>query len=147
MRFSEEQMDKCVEQAAVLREHGFNCSQAVFAACAELYGVDEKTALRVSASFGGGIGQMRQTCGAACGMFLLAGLENGNTVPNNPQAKQINYNLVQTLADGFRQEHGSLICADLLGLNGKPAMQKMNCKQMIMHSVRQYLNTINQTEE
>lgn len=147
MRFPEEQIDKCVEQAAVLRERGFNCSQAVFAACAELYGVDEKTALRVSASFGGGIGQMRQTCGAACGMFLLAGLENGNTIPNNPQAKQINYNLVQTLADGFRQEHGSLICADLLGLNGKPAMQKMNCKQMIMHSVRQYLNTINQTEE
>lgn len=146
MRFSEEQIAQCVERAATLREQGFNCSQAVFAACADMYGMDEPIALRVSASFGGGIGQMRQTCGAACGMFLLAGMENGNTIPDNPQAKQINYNLVQQLAEGFKQEHGSLICADLLGLNGAPAKQKMNCKQMIMHSVRQYLNTLNQND-
>lgn len=146
MHLSEQEIERRVERAAQLREQSFNCSQAVFAACADLYGIDEETALRVSASFGGGIGQMRYTCGAACGMFLLAGLENGNTQPNNPQAKQINYNLVQRLAHDFEHTHGALNCHELLGLSGAAPKQKMSCKQMIMQSVRQYLQTINQEQ-
>ena len=144
MHIENEEIEQRVARAATLREQGFNCSQAVFAACADLYGIDEQTALRVSASFGGGIGQMRQTCGAACGMFLLAGLENGNAFPNQPQAKQVNYNLVQHLAAGFTEQNGGIICADLLGLNGNPPKQKAPCKQMIMAAVRQYLTTIQQ---
>ncbi|MBR1808093.1 MAG: C_GCAxxG_C_C family protein [Paludibacteraceae bacterium] len=143
MTLTEEQINAYVERAATLREQGFNCSQAVFAACAGLYGMDEETALRVSASFGGGIGQMRQTCGAACGMFLLAGLENGNSTPNQPQAKQLNYRLVQRLAADFKEHNGGIICADLLGLNGNATpSQKRPCKEMIKDAVRQYLCTI-----
>ena len=68
---SNEQIEKRVEKAKELFRQGFNCSQAVFAACADLYGIEDETlALRLSASFGGGIGRMRQTCGAACGMFM-----------------------------------------------------------------------------
>ena len=62
---------------------GYNCSQSVVAAFADLYGIDEATALRMSASFGGGIGRMRLTCGTACGMFMLAGLETGSTAPSD----------------------------------------------------------------
>ena len=78
-----EEIEKRVERAKALFKQGFNCSQAVCAACADLYGIDEPTALRVAASFGGGIGRMRQTCGAACGMFILAGLENGSAIPGD----------------------------------------------------------------
>ncbi len=144
MNVSEIDIEQRVHKSALLREQGFNCSQAVFAACSDLYGIDQTTALRLAASFGGGIGMMRQTCGAACGMFLLAGLENGNSEPCQPRAKQVNYALVQKLAEGFKEHNGGIICADLLGLNGnEPPCQKRPCKDMICDAVRQYLTTIN----
>ncbi len=99
-----------------LFKQGFNCSQAVFAACADIYDIHQPLALRLSASFGGGIGRMRQTCGAACGMFMLAGLETGSATPHDAEGKQHNYTVVQQLAEAFKQENGSLICSDLLGL-------------------------------
>ena len=73
----------------------------------------------MAASFGGGIGRMRQTCGAACGMFLLAGLETGCTDPSNREGKGANYAVVQQLAEKFKAENGSIICAELLGLKPK----------------------------
>lgn len=112
---TQQEIEKRVERAKALFKQGFNCSQSVFAACADLYGIeDEAFALRLSASFGGGIGRMRQTCGAACGMFMLAGLEEGSTTPGDAEGKKANYTLVQALAEKFKQENGSLICAELL---------------------------------
>ena len=73
----------------------------------------------MAASFGGGIGRMRETCGAACGMFLLAGLERCALEGADRGAKAANYALVQELADKFRKETGALRCADLLGLSKK----------------------------
>lgn len=95
---------------------GFNCAQAVCAAFADLYGFSEEQAVRMAASFGGGIGRMRETCGAACGMFLLAGLDCGATRGDDRDGKAHNYAVVQQLAETFRQRNGSLICAELLGL-------------------------------
>lgn len=68
-----------IEKAVALFKEGFNCSQSVVAAFADMYGFTEEQALKMSASFGGGIGRMRETCGAACGLFMLAGLETGAT--------------------------------------------------------------------
>ena len=59
---------------------------------------------------------MRQTCGAACGMFLLAGLEKGAVEGKDREGKAANYALVQELAAEFKKRNGSLICAELLGL-------------------------------
>lgn len=112
---TQQEIEKRVERAKALFKQGFNCSQSVFAACADFYGIeDEAFALRLSASFGGGIGRMRQTCGAACGMFMLAGLEEGSATPGDAEGKKANYTLVQALAEKFKQENGSLICAELL---------------------------------
>ncbi len=114
---SNEEIEKRVLRAQELFKQGFNCSQSVFAACADLYGIeDEALALRLAASFGGGIGRMRLTCGAACGMFLLAGLENGSATAGDAEGKKRNYELVQRLAAEFKAQHGSLTCAELLGL-------------------------------
>ncbi|MCM1108334.1 MAG: C-GCAxxG-C-C family protein [Clostridium sp.] len=98
---------------------GFNCSQSVTAAFADMYGFTEEQSLRMSASFGGGIGRMRQTCGAACGMFILAGLKTGSVVGADRAAKSHNYAVVQQLAAEFKRRHGSLICSELLGLRAK----------------------------
>ena len=92
-----------VEKAVELFKSGYNCSQSVVAAFADMYGFTQEQALRMSASFGGGIGRMRQTCGAACGMFLLAGLEKGAVDGKDREGKAANYALVQQLAEEFRQ--------------------------------------------
>lgn len=105
-----------VERANELFKSGYNCSQSVVAAFADMYGFTEEQALRMSASFGGGIGRMRETCGAACGMFLLAGLEKGAIEAKDKEGKAANYALVQELAAEFKKRNGSLICAELLGL-------------------------------
>ena len=153
MIMTNEEIEKRVERAKALFKEGFNCSQAVCAACADLYGLDEQTALRVAASFGGGIGRMRQICGAACGMFILAGLENGSATPGDAEGKKQNYVLVQDLAAKFKAENGSLICAELLGIAPKPEnptpaerteayYQKRPCVEMVANAVRIYLENL-----
>lgn len=108
-----------IEKAVSLFKEGFNCSQSVLAAFADMYGFTHNQALRMSASFGGGIGRMRETCGAACGLFLLAGLETGATEGADREGKAKNYALVQELAEEFKRRNGALRCADLLGLSKK----------------------------
>ena len=149
-------------RAQELFKQGFNCSQAVFASCADLYGVtDLDLALRLSASFGGGMGRMRLVCGAASGMFMLAGLQNGSATPHDSEGKMANYAFVQQLAGEFKAKYGSLICAELLGLAPKgqcnyqldldprPAertpeyYEKRPCPEMIAEAVRLYLRSIN----
>ena len=111
----EERIDKAVD----FFKQGYNCSQSVVAAFADIYGIDKDMAVRIAASFGGGIGRMRQTCGAACGMFLLVGLETGCTDPSDREGKGANYAVVQQLAEKFKVENGSMICGELLGLKLK----------------------------
>ena len=101
-----------ISRATELFKSGYNCSQSVVAAFADMYGFTEEQALRMAASFGGGIGRMRETCGAACGMFLLAGLEKG-AIDGADRA------LVQELAAEFKKRNGSLNCGELLGLKKK----------------------------
>ena len=150
---TEQEIQSRVERAKELFHLGFNCSQAVFAACADIYGMDEPMALRLAASFGGGIGRMRQTCGAACGMFLLAGLENGSAIPGDAEGKKNNYTYVQHLASKFKDENGSLICAELLGIAPRPQeptpearteayYKKRPCADMVASAVKIYLESL-----
>lgn len=150
---TEQEIQQRVERAKELFHQGFNCSQSVFAACADIYGIeDEALALRLAASFGGGIGRMRQTCGAACGMFMLAGLENGSAIEGDTEGKKQNYALVQDLAAKFKQENGSIICAELLGIAPKPQeptpearteayYQKRPCADMVASAVKIFLES------
>lgn len=139
--------DERIARAVALFKQGYNCSQSVVAAFADLYGFSEEQALRMAASFGGGIGRMRQTCGAACGMFLLAGLETGAVRGDDREGKAANYALVQELAEEFRRRNGSLICAELLGLkqpegSSQPEARteqyyaKRPCVQMVEEAAR-----------
>lgn len=105
-----------IQKATELFKSGYNCSQSVVAAFADMYGFTQEQALRMAASFGGGIGRMRETCGAACGMFLLAGLEKGAIEGSDKEGKAANYALVQQLAAEFKERNGSINCGELLGL-------------------------------
>lgn len=115
-----------INRAAELHQEGYNCCQAVVAAFGDLYGFTFEESLRMSAAFGGGIGGMRDICGAAMGMFLLAGLETGSLRPRDAEGKKRTFGLVQELAEAFRKRNGALRCADLLALPKAPSPQTPN---------------------
>ena len=97
---------------------GYGCCQSVVAAFADLYGLDDIMAKRISAGFGGGVGRMRMMCGTVSGLVILAGLDCGQTEGSDREGKAACYKVVQQLLETFKQRNGSLICAELLGLNG-----------------------------
>lgn len=107
---------KYASKAKTLFLEGYNCTQAVFLAFEELYPIDRETALRLSSSFGGGMGRLREVCGAVSGMFMVAGVLFGYDSPVDHDAKKNHYARIQELAKAFETENGSIICRELLGL-------------------------------
>ncbi|MDR1748590.1 MAG: C-GCAxxG-C-C family protein [Spirochaetaceae bacterium] len=102
------------EDAERFFREGYNCAQAVAAAFAPDTGTDRETLLRFNSSFGGGIGRMREVCGAVSGMCGIAGLLYGYADPKDGAAKKKHYARIQELAGKFRDEHGSILCRELL---------------------------------
>ena len=109
------------QKARELFRSGYNCAQAVLLAFSDVCGLDEKTALTLSASFGGGMGRLREVCGAVSGAFMIAGLLYGPLDPCDHAAKKAHYALIQKIAARFKEENGSYICRDLLDLPAGPS--------------------------
>ncbi len=107
-----------VEQAVATFEAGYTCAQSVFVTYADLFGMDRETALKLSSPMGGGIGRMREVCGAVSAMALLAGLKEGNTDPANEEGKENIYLLTRRMAEKFKEQHDTIICRELLGIEG-----------------------------
>ncbi len=101
-------------QAAKLFTEGYNCAQAVIMVYSDLIGLDEKTCARLSSSFGGGMGRMREVCGAVSGMLMVAGLLYGYDGPEEGEIKKAHYARVQEMAEKFRAEAGSIVCREIL---------------------------------
>lgn len=95
---------------------GYNCAQSVFLTFADRYNINPETALKLSSSFGGGMGRLREVCGAVSAMFMIAGLEKGYIAPADMEAKTQHYKLIQELANEFKSEFDTIICRELLGL-------------------------------
>jgi C_GCAxxG_C_C family probable redox protein len=104
------------EKAKAFFKEGYNCAQAVFLAFADDLKMDKNTAIKLTSSFGGGMGRLREVCGAVSGMFMVAGMFWGYTEPDDNRAKTEHYRRIQKLANQFKEIHGSIICRDLLGL-------------------------------
>lgn len=121
---------------------GYNCAQSVVLAFSDLLPVDQDTLARLSSSFGGGMGRLREVCGAVSGMFLVAGLLYGFAGNVTRDEKAAHYARIQALAHAFAEKNGSIVCRELLGLNVKhdpptpeartPAYyQKRPCKELV----------------
>jgi len=98
---------------------GYNCAQSVLLAFCEETGLKKEAAARFASSFGGGMGRMREVCGAVSGMFMVAGLLTGYDDPKDRAAKAALYERVRNLAGQFTEKNGSIICRKLL--EGVPA--------------------------
>lgn len=110
-------MSKHTERAVELFKQGFNCSQSVFAAFCDEFNMDEETALKVSAGLGGGIGRMREVCGAVCAASMAAGMVFGATDGSDRESKAKTYDKVQEIAAEFKKTNPSIVCRELLGLS------------------------------
>ena len=101
--------------AAELFLGGCNCAQAVVVAFCDQTGLEREFAARLSSSFGGGMGRMREVCGAVSGMLMVAGLLYGYDDPGDRDVnKKQHYALVQELAGKFREQTGSIVCREIL---------------------------------
>lgn len=105
------------QRAVELFKEGFNCSQSVFVAFAHKFDIDEDTAKKISAGLGGGIGRLREVCGAVSGAAMVIGSLASATEGADVENKQKNYELVREFAKRFTEENGSIICHELLGLD------------------------------
>lgn len=95
---------------------GYNCSQAVSAAFADELGIDKDTVIRLSSGFGGGIGRLREVCGTFSGIVFVLSSLYGYTDPDDIDGKKELYSRIQSFAEKFRKDNGSIICRELLGL-------------------------------
>ena len=102
------------EKAAQLFLQGYNCAQAMMVAYCDVTGLTPDFAARMASSFGGGMGRMREVCGAVSGMLMVAGLLYGYEIPGDDVSKKAHYHLVQHLAGKFREEAGSSVCREIL---------------------------------
>jgi C_GCAxxG_C_C family probable redox protein len=100
-----------------LFKKGYNCSQSVVLAFCDDIGLDSETALKISSSFGGGMGRLREVCGAVSGMLIVLGMLDGYSDPFDRTAKTEHYKLIQSFAMRFKNENKSFICRELLGLS------------------------------
>ena len=131
--------------AADLFLEGYNCAQAVAVAFCDLTGMDQKEAAKLAAPFGGGMGRMREVCGAVSGMFMVLGQLYGYDNSDDDAHKKELYKQVQQLAEKFREENGSIICREILknppsDPNPSPRTAeyyaKRPCARMVMTAAR-----------
>lgn len=104
-----------VKKAEELFLEGYNCAQAVIGAFCEEMDMPFDVAMKISSSFGGGMGRMREVCGACSGMFMVAGMLYGYAAPETGSVKAEHYQLIRDLAEKFREQNGSIICREILG--------------------------------
>lgn len=151
-------LSKHSERAVELFKQGYNCSQAVIGAFCDETSLDFETAIRLSSSFGGGMGRLREVCGAVSGMFMIAGLKYGYVDPKGHAEKAEHYKLIQALAEQFKSNNGSIICRELLGMSKEPQShipdkrtieyyKNRPCAELVRQAAQimdDYINNINQ---
>ncbi len=93
---------------------GYNCAQAVLCAYAQDLELDTEAAARLASSFGGGIGRLREVCGAVSSALMVLGAQRGYSAPGDREAKKEHYALVREYARRFQEKNGSIVCRDLL---------------------------------
>ena len=115
---TDQELNERVAHAVENFMSGYGCCQSVVAAFADLYGLDKTMAIKIGAGFGGGVGRLRMMCGAVSGIVMLVGLDCGQTEGSDREGKSACYKVVQELLAQSKEENGSLICAEILGIKG-----------------------------
>lgn len=132
-----------IENAVSCFKDGIHCAQAVLSAYGPELGLDQETALRVAAGFGGGTARTGETCGAVNGAIMVIGLKYGHFKPEDELAKEKTYNMTREFIHSFKSINGSIICKELLGcdINTPGGYQKAKDKQLFTTVCPQYVRS------
>ena len=124
---------------------GYNCAQSVVVAFCDVTGLEKDFAAKMSSSFGGGMGRLREVCGAVSGMLMVLGLLYGYDTAGDDVSKKKQYQDIQALCGRFREEVGSIVCREILGnppTDPTPSPRteeyyaKRPCARMVMTAAR-----------
>lgn len=131
---------KPAEKAIKLYKEEYNCSQAILSAYAEELGIDEKTAISVASSFGGGIARTGKTCGAVTGALMVLGMKQWNSEVEKEEAKAHVYNVSNQLMQEFEARNNALNCEELLGVSvstpeGRAVVKANQLSSKVCHRV------------
>lgn len=136
---------------------GYSCSQSVVKTFADLTPADEDILSRLASSFGGGMGRLREVCGSVSGMFMIAGLLQGYSGPAKGPVKNRHYANIQLLAQRFTEQHGSIVCRELLHKRPGPDApraeerseeyyRKRPCREIVGAAARILAEYLNESE-
>ena len=107
-------MSNCIEKSKDLFLKGYNCAQAIAGGFSEEVSLDFETAIKLASSFGGGMGGMREVCGALTGAFIILGAKYGYVSPTDASAKTNHYQLISNTGAKFKEKWGTILCRDLM---------------------------------
>ena len=145
-------MKSRVNEALECFSEGFNCSQAVLSAYCEEFGMDKKTALKISCGLGAGMGRLQETCGAVSGAYLLIGLKYGKFLQADDAAKEKTYAMVREFARLFEERNKTTNCRELLGVDliggGRTASERVQsvCPKMVQDAAEILENLLFSTD-
>ena len=134
------------QKAEDLFKQGYNCCQAVIGAYADELELDNETALKLASSFGGGMGRLREVCGAVTAMFMIAGIKYDGDILDT-KVKEEHYKLVQSLAKKFKEQNGLIICRELLKLMADEKAQAPELRTETYYKVRPCIKLVKSAAE
>lgn len=137
------EIDRRVALADDMHNRNFNCAQCVALACADLVGLDEKTAFKMLEGFGAGMGGLTQTCGAISGAVAVVSYPSSDG-PDNPTTKSATYKQVRRVVSEFEEQVGSTLCNQIKGLVGGEML--LSCPDCIALGVRLALAALQRAE-
>ena len=144
-------MGQYTEKSKELFLQGYNCAQAIAGGFSEAVGLNFETAIQIASSFGGGMGGMREVCGALTGAFVILGVKYGYLSPTDAGAKANHYKLISNVGEKFKEKWDSILCRDLMKklldekdaiLGGKPEEYTKRPCLIIVEDVAKILEEI-----
>jgi C_GCAxxG_C_C family probable redox protein len=126
-----------ISKAQLYFEEGYACSQSLLLAFSDHFNLDDRTAKLISSTFGGGMGRLRQKCGAVTGGFMVLGLAYGNENPTDMDTKLYAYKKVRELDNLVSDIYGTTNCKELLQKHASQSQveerkhHQIICKQVI----------------
>lgn len=120
-------IEERMEQAAALKNSGYNCCQAVVAALQDQTPLSQEQLFALASGFAAGMGTMEGSCGALVGAGMIAGLklDGKGTIRATRQ-----------MADAFRTQCGAVTCKTLKGVQTGQVL--CPCEECVRRAVKIY---------
>ncbi|MBU7031631.1 MAG: C_GCAxxG_C_C family protein [Theionarchaea archaeon] len=113
-------------------EKGYNCAESALLALSDHMGLSCECIPRIATGFGGGM-MTGNVCGAVSGAIMAFGLKYGRIKGEDSEKAEKVDRLIEQLVTRFEEEHGSILCRELTGVNLRTEEGRKKYKTENMH--------------